>query len=174
MTDLSNVTRIEVIDVGIGRRYLRYGARPEVSIQDAGRTLKIFVRPREGGEFAAAPQGEYVIDPRNPPRAWWPMGNIFRGIKQEWRSIAIGTFVDGLLRERARTDLYGYVLMACISEQVAFFAALYDRHFPDDDVQLALRSLCKHGKVPDLMDAATGELLLFTAYNAIMEARGKL
>ena len=42
MTDLSNVTRVEVID-GYGRSYTSYNADAvHIAIQDDGRTLKVF------------------------------------------------------------------------------------------------------------------------------------
>ncbi len=50
-TDLSRVTRLEVIDhvTGDGRvlvRYLSPDAELEASLQDDGRTLKIFLSPK--------------------------------------------------------------------------------------------------------------------------------
>ena len=40
-----NVTRFEVIDE-TGRAYVRHGVIIELSYQDDGRTLKVFVKPR--------------------------------------------------------------------------------------------------------------------------------
>lgn len=42
---VGTVTRIEVIDE-TGRVYVKYGAAVELSYQDDGRTLKVFVRSR--------------------------------------------------------------------------------------------------------------------------------
>lgn len=165
-----DVTRFEVIDER-GRCYVRYGVTTDLYLQDAGRTLKVSVKSRNAA--VSQPPGVYVIDPTNPPRTWWPLGNIFRGIRQEWRSISVATFVDEFA-ERRKTDLYGYILMACVSEQVAFLAALYDSHYPDDDVQTALRSLVKNGRMVDMLDRRQGEPLLHIAYNAVMEAWGKM
>lgn len=39
-----DVTRIELIDE-TGRAYVRWGASVELSIQDKGKTLKIFISP---------------------------------------------------------------------------------------------------------------------------------
>lgn len=47
ITPESNVTRFEVIDQ-TGRAYVRYGVEIELSYQDDGRTLKVFVRERMG------------------------------------------------------------------------------------------------------------------------------
>lgn len=165
-----DVTRFEVIDER-GRRYVRHGVVVDLQVQDNGRTLKAFVEPCNTA--VKQPPGVYVIDPTNPPRTWWPLGNIFRGIRQEWRLISVATFVDEFA-ERRKTDLYGYILMACVSEQVAFLAAFYDSHYPDDDVQMALRSLVKNGRMVDMLDRRQGEPLLHTAYNAVMEAWGKM
>lgn len=42
---LGNITRVEVIERGVGRYYTDYNAKSvAVSVQDQGRTLKIFVR----------------------------------------------------------------------------------------------------------------------------------
>lgn len=42
MTDLTNITRVEVID-GYGRSYTSYNAdKVHIALQDDGRTLKIF------------------------------------------------------------------------------------------------------------------------------------
>jgi hypothetical protein len=41
------VTRFEVIDEN-GRAYVRYGVGIELSYQDDGRTLKVFVQARAG------------------------------------------------------------------------------------------------------------------------------
>lgn len=43
---LENVTRFEVIDEN-GRAYVRHGVKVEQSLQDDGRTLKVFIK---GGE----------------------------------------------------------------------------------------------------------------------------
>jgi hypothetical protein len=40
------VTRIEVIDES-GRVYVKYGVEVELSYQDGGKTLKVFVKKRE-------------------------------------------------------------------------------------------------------------------------------
>jgi hypothetical protein len=176
LTDLSKVSRVEVIEPtsGGGRRYVRYAVKAEISIQDDGRTLKIFVFPRAGGEFPVPTAGHFVIDANNPPRGWWPLGRIFRGIRQQWRSVRIDDFMADLRGERRFQEAYGMILCACVSEQVAFLAALYEQHFPDEDVQMALRSLCKNGKMIEMMNPETGAPLLHAAYNAIMEARGKM
>ena len=44
---LPKVTRLEVIDK-TGRAYVVYNSEVELSYQDNARTLKIFVKPREG------------------------------------------------------------------------------------------------------------------------------
>lgn len=115
-----------------------------------------------------------VINPNNPPRSWWALRDIFHGCPSRWCDVRVRNLIDAVA-QREMTDLYGYLLYACISEQVMFFCAAYDRHFPDDDVQTALRSLCKHGYAPDLikMDKQAHSLLA-VAYNGVMEARGKL
>ena len=42
--DFSSITRVEVIDPAIGRAYVNHNVRStELSIQDEGRTLKIFL-----------------------------------------------------------------------------------------------------------------------------------
>lgn len=46
------VTRIEVIDE-MGRVYVRRGVTVEISYQDEGRTLKVFVAARKEGEHGA-------------------------------------------------------------------------------------------------------------------------
>lgn len=45
---LSGLNRIEVIEGGKGRQYVRAGALVYLVVQDDGRTIKIFVTPREG------------------------------------------------------------------------------------------------------------------------------
>jgi hypothetical protein len=47
LTPEPNVTRFEVIDES-GRSYVRYGVEIELSYQDDGRTLKVFVRAKAG------------------------------------------------------------------------------------------------------------------------------
>ena len=42
--DTSKVTRVEVIDE-YGRRYTRHNCKVELSYQDDGRTLKVFIKP---------------------------------------------------------------------------------------------------------------------------------
>jgi hypothetical protein len=44
--DLETVTRFEVIDEN-GRVYVRHGVRVELSPQDNGRTLKVFIHEKE-------------------------------------------------------------------------------------------------------------------------------
>lgn len=44
--DTSQVTRVEVI-AGTGRLLVRYDVRAELSLQDDGRTLKVFLTDRE-------------------------------------------------------------------------------------------------------------------------------
>lgn len=46
LINLPTVTRFEVIDQ-TGRAYVVYGVDVSMSIQDEGRTLKIFVKPQE-------------------------------------------------------------------------------------------------------------------------------
>ncbi len=46
MSNWPRVTRFEVID-GTGRAYVRYGISVRTSVQDGGRTLKVFISPRE-------------------------------------------------------------------------------------------------------------------------------
>ena len=51
MPDTTNVTRVEVIDhsdFGMGRAYVRWDEqiKVELSLQDDGRTLKIFISDR--------------------------------------------------------------------------------------------------------------------------------
>lgn len=59
--ELKNVTRVEVID-GEGRAYLKYGVNDiELSVQDNGTTLKIFIRADEGAThqtWLASQKGE--------------------------------------------------------------------------------------------------------------------
>lgn len=43
---LSKVTRFEVIEEGFGRFLVRNLVEVELSYQDCGRTLKVFVKPR--------------------------------------------------------------------------------------------------------------------------------
>ena len=176
MTDTSKVSRVEVVEPsGGGRRYVRYGVNAELSLQDDGRTLKVFVSPRTAEEFLVPATGHFVIDARrDPPRRWWPLGRVFRGIKQQWRSVRIDDFMADLRGERRFLEAYGLILGACVSEQVAFLAAVYEQHFPDEDVQMALRSLCKNGKMIEMMNPTLGAPLLLAAYNGIMEARGKM
>jgi hypothetical protein len=52
------VTRFEVIDE-TGRAYVRHGVKTELSYQDGGRTLKVFVSP-VGKEWGSekAPEGQ--------------------------------------------------------------------------------------------------------------------
>ena len=45
LTPIPKVTRFEVIDE-TGRTYRRHGVEVELSYQDDGRTLKVFVRAR--------------------------------------------------------------------------------------------------------------------------------
>ena len=51
--DVANVTRFEVVDWSTGfdggRTMVRYGVRVELSLQDDGRTLKVFLRDRGDG-----------------------------------------------------------------------------------------------------------------------------
>jgi hypothetical protein len=76
------VTRIEVIDE-TGRSYVRYGVSVELSYQDEGRTLKVFVRSR-GAEAEQRTKAEMaeglrqfisVVKPRsrikNPTTGTW-------------------------------------------------------------------------------------------------------
>jgi hypothetical protein len=42
MADISKVTRVEVIDE-YGRRYTKHNCKVELSYQDDGRTLKVFI-----------------------------------------------------------------------------------------------------------------------------------
>jgi hypothetical protein len=44
MADISKVTRVEVIDE-YGRRYTKHNCKVELSYQDDGRTLKVFINP---------------------------------------------------------------------------------------------------------------------------------
>jgi hypothetical protein len=44
MVEQDTVTRFEVIDE-TGRAYVRYGVKIDLSFQDDGRTLKVFVSP---------------------------------------------------------------------------------------------------------------------------------
>jgi hypothetical protein len=44
MADILKVTRVEVIDE-YGRRYTKHNCKVELSYQDDGRTLKVFVKP---------------------------------------------------------------------------------------------------------------------------------
>ncbi len=44
--DTGNVTRFEVVTQDEGRVYVNYGVTVELSLQDDGRTLKVFVRDR--------------------------------------------------------------------------------------------------------------------------------
>lgn len=48
MNDDSKITRFEVIDEN-GRAYTRWDVKVEVSIQDGGRTMKIFVHDKNYG-----------------------------------------------------------------------------------------------------------------------------
>lgn len=43
-----NITRFEVIDDKSGRLIVRYNVKIEASLQDDGKTLKIFMTEREG------------------------------------------------------------------------------------------------------------------------------
>lgn len=48
MTDTSKVTRVEVIEMGVGREYVQWGLYDvELALQDVGRTLKVFVKHAE-------------------------------------------------------------------------------------------------------------------------------
>jgi hypothetical protein len=50
-SDLGAVTRFEVIGPGMkGRRLVEYGVEVHLVIQDEGRTLKVFLRTRAGGD----------------------------------------------------------------------------------------------------------------------------
>lgn len=44
--DASKITRVEVIDE-TGRAYTRWDVKAEVSIQDEGRTMKIFITSKK-------------------------------------------------------------------------------------------------------------------------------
>lgn len=44
MSDISKVTRVEVIDTN-GRVYQKWNCNVELSYQDDGRTLKVFIKP---------------------------------------------------------------------------------------------------------------------------------
>lgn len=46
MADISKVTRVEVIDE-YGRRYTKHNCKVELSYQDDGRTLKVFIKPNK-------------------------------------------------------------------------------------------------------------------------------
>lgn len=46
-----NITRFEVIDKKAGRLIVRYNVEIKASLQDNGRTLKIFVSEREGDDL---------------------------------------------------------------------------------------------------------------------------
>jgi hypothetical protein len=50
MKETQRVTRFEVIDEH-GRAFVRYGVAVELSYQDDGRTLKVFVQARAGAPF---------------------------------------------------------------------------------------------------------------------------
>ena len=41
------MTRLEVIEVGEGRKYVRWDCKFRIDIQDEGRTMKIFVSGRD-------------------------------------------------------------------------------------------------------------------------------
>lgn len=49
MTNTSKVTRFEVITEE-GRVYVRYGVNVDLSLQDDGRTLKVFLNERLDGD----------------------------------------------------------------------------------------------------------------------------
>lgn len=46
LADTSHITRFEVI--GDGRELVRHAVHVELSVQDEGRTLKVFLKPRSG------------------------------------------------------------------------------------------------------------------------------
>lgn len=46
-----NITRFEVIDEKVGRIIARYNIKIKATLQDNGRTLKIFVSEREGSDL---------------------------------------------------------------------------------------------------------------------------
>jgi hypothetical protein len=48
VSDISKVTRFEVIDES-GRSYTRHNSNVELSYQDDGRTLKVFINKEENG-----------------------------------------------------------------------------------------------------------------------------
>ena len=52
--DARKVTRFEVIDEG-GRAYTRWGVKIDLSYQDDGRTLKVFVKP-DASQSASTPE----------------------------------------------------------------------------------------------------------------------
>lgn len=46
--NLSGLNRIEIIEGGKGRQYVKAGVLVYLAVQDEGKTIKIFVTPREG------------------------------------------------------------------------------------------------------------------------------
>ena len=46
--DLTKINRLEVIEPSSGRMYVGFHKHVEVILQDDGRTLKLFVKDREG------------------------------------------------------------------------------------------------------------------------------
>lgn len=117
----------------------------------------------------------FTIHPNDPPRAWWPLSRIFPQIPSKWATIRVDAFMREI-GERKKSEIYGYILLACVPQQVGFLCAVYEQHFPDEDVQAAWTSLCKAGRLPDVVDPGNplSKLLLAAAYNGVMEARGKL
>lgn len=117
----------------------------------------------------------FAVNPNDPPRAWWPLSRLFPTIPSKWATVRVDAFISEL-GERKKSEIYGYILMACVPSQVGFLCAIYERHFPDEDVQAAFRSLVKHGRLPDVIDPnnPVSKLLFEAAYNGVMEAREKL
>lgn len=136
------------------------------------RSTSIERRPPGDNELPTFP-ARYAANNR-PFRRTTRLGEIFGKIPQQWRSVAAEDVYHRPFKDRQ--TLLGFVLMACVGEQINFLACVWDKFHPDADFVTAFAALAKRGRLLDVIDHTDKEheKRLLLVYDGVMEARGKM
>lgn len=126
-----------------------------------------------GALGSAAPAPRYAQGSRERYTRATPLRRIFRAIPAKWAGLPASSVYAN--RHQANA-LLGFVLMACVAEQLTFLCAVWEEMLPDDDVITAFKALVKTGNFLDVMDHTSQDARarILLTYNGVMEARGKL
>ena len=135
-------------------------------------TATSWARENTGSDVASEPVDVVVVGNR-PYTKDTPLGFIFKKIAPKWQHVRAG---DVYARRQQDNSLLGYVLMACVEEQVNFLAAIWDQFHFDEDIRTAFLAIVKRGRLLDVLDNESKDARERVAlvYAGVMEAWGKM